>query len=212
MANGKSEQAPGTDTEITLGLLDAIHQDSGVTQRSVARDLGIALGLANTYLKRCVSKGLIKVSQIPPRRYAYYLTPRGFSEKSKLTAEYLSQSFLYFRVARGECSALFAECAERGWTRVMLAGASDLGEIATLCARDHGVEVVGVVEPGSNRAEFAGLPVEPDPAAVAEADAVILTDLRDPQGVYDMLRPLKPGRVLHPPMLRIAEPPAGGGG
>ncbi len=62
-----------TESEITLGVLTAIEQDSAVTQRSLARDLGIALGLANAYLKRCAKKGLVKISQAPANRYAYYL-------------------------------------------------------------------------------------------------------------------------------------------
>ena len=39
--------------EIVLGVLDAVERDPSVTQRSVARELGIALGLANAYLRRC---------------------------------------------------------------------------------------------------------------------------------------------------------------
>jgi DNA-binding MarR family transcriptional regulator len=71
-----------------LGVLDAVERNPSVTQRSVARDLGIALGLVNAYLKRCLNKGLIKIGQVPPRRYAYYLTPRGMSENSRLTPSY----------------------------------------------------------------------------------------------------------------------------
>ena len=50
---------------IVLGVLDAIERNPSVTQRSVARELGIALGLANAYLKRCIRKGLIKVGKFP---------------------------------------------------------------------------------------------------------------------------------------------------
>ena len=126
------------ETEITLGLLSVVEENSAVTQRSVAQDLGIALGLANAYLKRCVKKGLIKVKQIPPNRYAYYLTPKGFSEKTRLTGEYLTSSFTFFRRARGQCEAIFDSVPEKEWRRVALAGKGDLAEIATLCARDYG--------------------------------------------------------------------------
>jgi DNA-binding MarR family transcriptional regulator len=67
------------EDEIVLGVLAAVQQDSQLTQRGMANQLGIALGLANAYLKRCARKGYIKVQQIPRRRYAYYLTPTGFS-------------------------------------------------------------------------------------------------------------------------------------
>ena len=57
-----------------------------MTRRSLARELGIALGLANAYLKRCAKKGLIKIAQAPANRYAYYLTPQGFARKPAASA------------------------------------------------------------------------------------------------------------------------------
>lgn len=65
------EETDFVDVEIALGVLDAVDRNPSVTQRSVALELGIALGLANAYLKRCVRKGLIKVSEVPARRYVY---------------------------------------------------------------------------------------------------------------------------------------------
>ena len=100
--------------EIVLGVLDVVENDPAVTQRSVANELGIALGLANAYLKRCVRKGLIKVGQVPTRRYAYFLTPQGFAEKSRLTFEYMSHSFALFRRAKADCSAALERARARG--------------------------------------------------------------------------------------------------
>ena len=60
-----------------------------MTQRHLADRLGVALGLANSYLRRCARKGLIKITQAPDNRYLYYLTPQGFTEKTRLTARYL---------------------------------------------------------------------------------------------------------------------------
>jgi DNA-binding MarR family transcriptional regulator len=212
-----------SEAEITLGLLNAVHENSALTQRSIARELGIALGLANAYLKRCVKKGLIKVSQVPPNRYAYYLTPSGFAEKSRLTAQYFSDSFQFFRRARHQCGDLFAACARNGWRRVVLAGTGDLGEIATLCARDFDIAVVGFIDGGFARGaeeraqpesdpQFAGLPVVADPRAFADADAAIVTDLADPQGTFDALCSVfRAERVLAPPFLRVAAQGAPGG-
>ena len=55
---------------ILMSLLDAVEQDRAHSQRHLAAELGIALGLVNAYLKRCVKKGLVKVRQAPARRYA----------------------------------------------------------------------------------------------------------------------------------------------
>ena len=76
-----ASQEVSSEIEIVLRLLTAVEKNSRVTQRSVSRDLGIALGLTNSYLKRCVKKGLIKVQSAPANRYAYYLTPMGLRKK-----------------------------------------------------------------------------------------------------------------------------------
>ncbi len=129
--------SPQEDTEnerIVLGLLNSVETDGERSQRHIAAELGIALGLVNAYLKRCVKKGWVKVNQAPARRYAYYLTPQGFTEKSRLTVDYLSSSFSFFRRAKADCADVFAAAKERGFKRAVLAGKSDLAEIAVLCA------------------------------------------------------------------------------
>jgi DNA-binding MarR family transcriptional regulator len=185
-----------SDDAIMLGLLDAVERDPAVTQRSVARELGIALGLANAYLKRCVRKGLIKVSTTPARRYAYYLTPQGFSEKSQLTARYLANSFSFFRRARAQCAELFAVAAARGQKRLALLGEGDLAEIARLVAREHPVEIVGILPLPADGPRF-GL----DGAAI---DAVMITALSDARAAYDAaLAAFGAERVHVPPLLRV---------
>lgn len=201
------QNAPVAEEEakITLGLLSAIEANSAVTQRSVAGELGIALGLANAYLKRCVRTGLIKVQQVPANRYAYYLTPKGFAEKSRLTAEYLSISFNFFRNARSECSAVFDECVARGLRRIALAGIGDLGEIATLCASDSLVNLVGFYDPDTNGDRFAGLTVADRLETLPEFDAVVVTNFRRPQETFDQLvTQVSPDRVFAPGLLGIS--------
>jgi len=207
-------QGPSTavdhETEITLGLLSAVEENAGLTQRSAARQLGIALGLTNAYLKRCIKKGLIKVKQIPPNRYAYYLTPKGFAEKSRLTADYLSGSFTFFRRARSQCDALLADCAAHGRRRIALYGVSDLAEIAVLCAGEHEVDLVGVVDEAADRTRFFDLPVVSALAQLGPVDAVLITDLKTPQASFGRLTGALPlDRILTPRMLRVSRPEDG---
>src|SRR6266481_4646965 len=132
------------EEEHVLELLDVVGQRSDVSQRHLARHLGVALGLANSYLKRCLRKGFIKISEAPANRYLYYLTPKGFAEKSRLTAQYLSYSFMFYRKAGDSCMRLFARCKVQGWNQILLCGVSDLTEIATLRAVDAEITIIGV--------------------------------------------------------------------
>ena len=185
----KPSQETG-DPEIVLGLLTSIERNSAITQRKLAGDLGIALGLANSYLRRCVRKGLIKIGQVPLNRYAYYLTPQGFAEKSRLTAEYLTVSFNFFRRARSDCAELLQECAARGWTRVALCGAGDLAEVAVLSAGESEIEVVCVIDPARAGGRCVSVPIVGDLAAAQQQgafDGVILTDTQAPQRRFDEL-------------------------
>lgn len=207
MSNAERISTPtkADDAEITLGILNAVHQNERITQRSVAQELGIALGLTNAYLKRCAKKGLIKVSQAPANRYAYYLTPQGFAEKSRLTAEYLSDSFRFFRSARSQCTEALLAAGQRGWHRVALYGASELAEVASLCEAS-GVEIVTIIDPNYGHDSFAQFSVVRSVEAAGEIDALVLTTLADPQAAYDVLIENFPAqRVLVPALLRISE-------
>jgi len=208
---------PGSEgpesSRIMLGLLDAVEQDRAQSQRLLASELGIALGLVNAYLKRCVKKGLVKVRGAPARRYAYYLTPQGFAEKSRLTVEYLSYSFDFFRQAKKDCLGLFDAARARGIKNVVLAGQTDLAEIAALCAIERGIEILGTVQKGTERREFLGVPSFADFDDIPQSfDAVMITDVIRPRETSDeAISRFGLERVLIPDLLRIRIKQANGG-
>jgi DNA-binding MarR family transcriptional regulator len=190
---------------IVLGLLNSVEHDGERSQRHMAAELGIALGLVNAYLKRCVKKGLVKVHDAPARRYAYYLTPRGFAEKSRLTVQYLSDSFSFFRLAKGECAVVFEAAKANGFERLVLAGRSDLAEIAILCAVEAAVKIVAVVDPRSDDTQFVGVDVVKSYADVREKfDAVVVTDVTHTKPSFDAaVEACGAERVLAPALLAL---------
>ena len=199
-------EAMDNESEITLGLLNAVHDNNTITQRSMASDLGIALGLANAYLKRCIRKGFIKVQQIPSNRYSYYLTPQGFAEKTRLTADYLTYSFTFFRRAREQCADTLHECEKKGWLRIALAGASDLAEILTLCANDTDIQIVGIIDADTKHTRFAGLPVIASHKDIDQLTAIVLTDVNNPQDSFDQFSQIWPReRIIVPKLLGVSE-------
>jgi len=202
-----TESNRAQDERILLDLLNSVERDGGQSQRRLASELGIALGLVNAYLRRCVKKGLVKVNAAPARRYIYYLTPQGFAEKSRLTVEYLTVSFSFFRRAKAECGVVFASAAERGFFRLALAGISDLAEIAMICALDTGVKVTAVVDGKSTLSSFIGVRVAAAfDDVVDDCDAIMITDLQRTAelteragALFDPERILVPKLILPPP-------------
>lgn len=132
------------DAEMMRNVLSLIESDNAITQRKLSGELGIALGLANSYIRRCVRKGLVKVSEAPMRRYAYYLTPRGFAEKSRLTAQYLAHSLSFFGKARADCRAALVRIDELGCRSVVIFGAGELAEIAGITAGEIGLPIAAL--------------------------------------------------------------------
>ncbi len=191
------------DKSLLLGVLQAVDRDSAQSQRRIASELGVALGLVNAYLKRCINKGLVKISEAPKKRYAYYLTPQGFAEKSRLTVEYLSVSFSFFRRAKADCAAVFDAVKQRGGSRVALAGVSDLAEIATICALESGVTIAAIVDPQAREQSFAGVPVVRSLGELV-FDAVMITDIRRARETTEAaIREFGANRVIVPALLDV---------
>jgi hypothetical protein len=199
---------PGESLEearLMLGLLESVDQNSARSQRMLAAECGVALGLVNAYLKRCIRKGLVKVKATPARRYAYFLTPRGFAEKSRLTLAYLDRSMSFFREARKDCAETCALSRKKGWSRIALAGRSDLAEIAAICGLEAHISVVAVIDPRPGTSQFIGAPVFKTFDTVnVPFDGVLITDLADPYDTFAAaVAALGPNRVLAPQLLGI---------
>lgn len=176
--------AVATD-DVTLGLLRAIEDDPHQTQRGLAGQLGIAVGLTNAVLKRAVAKGLVKVASAPARRYAYYLTPQGFAEKSRLTLRYLEHSLTVLRGARDAFAGEFAMCQHKGWNRIAVLGGGEMADIALLGAQETGLHPLALIAPARAGQVRSGVPVVADVAAARRLatggtlDAIVLTEVLD---------------------------------
>lgn len=87
----------------------------------------------------------------------------------------------------------------------MLAGVSDLAEIAIICALESNIEIVGIVDAVSQRAEFVGKPVvSAFEQGAGLCDGVVVTDLSNPQVTFDSTaKRFGTNRVLAPAILRV---------
>jgi hypothetical protein len=213
MAAGTTKSTEAEKTRIMLGLLESVQRGDAHSQRRLASELGIALGLVNAYLKRCITKGLVKVGEAPAKRYAYYLTPGGFAEKSRLTIEYLSYSFSLFRQAKTDCMAVLKAARADGIRRIAILGMSDLAEIAAICALDCDLVIVAVVDGRSELASVVGVPVRAGFDEIGgEVDAVFVTDMKDTYAAIEAAT-MRFGaeRVLVPALLDVRGSKSNGG-
>src|SRR3954470_2509534 len=142
-----------------LKLLEAVEQDSRVTQRGLATKLGIALGLTNIYLRRLVRKGYIKCVSVQSNRISYLITPRGIAEKARLTYEFMDYSLHLYGEVRQHLRAVLQDCAAAG-RRVAIYGRGEAAELAYLSLKEFGLDPVAVFD-GDGGKEFLGMPVRP---------------------------------------------------
>ncbi|MFC1664781.1 winged helix-turn-helix transcriptional regulator [Pseudomonadota bacterium] len=192
------------EARLTLELLNAVDRRSDMSQRYLAGNMGVALGLANSYLKRCARKGYVKIKQAPANRYLYYLTPTGFAEKSRLTAKYLSASLDFYRQAAESCTQVFIECRRQGFNDILLCGLSDLAEIALLRAAESEINIVGFYDSLTEHKVLYRKPVWKELGDVGAFDIGMVTDLHSPLDKYqELTNILGQQRVVVPEILGL---------
>lgn len=197
-----------TRLQTEINFLSALERGDVVTQRSLAKRISVSVGLINALLKRAVQKGFVKAKAAPYKRYAYYITPKGFAEKSRLVADYIEASLDFFRRARQEYAALFSRAQARGVRRFVLVGRGELAEIALLAAREVDVEILGILDCEVSAERLYGLRVLRSLDDVTESNTLVITASRHPQEVFDWVRDrFADQQVLAPPHLRIVRQP-----
>jgi len=185
--------------EILLRLLEHVETDDAVSQDRFARQVGIAKGLANAYFNHCLQKGWIKLRQVPKQRFLYYLTPKGFAEKARITAQFLTHSFRFYCDARANLVALLREAGMQGHRYLAVLGDGEFAEITVIVSHDTPIEVVGFIAPGSARQHIAGRPVVPSWADLDAADGAVLATIENAPQVFETFRKEQPSVPIFVP-------------
>jgi len=184
--NGKN--AENQDSYKSLLLLDEISKGEALSQRDLSKKLNIALGLVNSYIKNLVSKGYITISQIPAKRYAYYLTPTGFAEKTRLTYHLLQDYTSIYRNARRDFRTLFDDLQKQGVGEVSFAGVDEVTEIAYLSLQEADIQLRGVYDDERKGKGFFKTVVVPFiDLADKDGDIIILTTYLKRATVFNKL-------------------------
>ena len=164
-----------------LQFLEEIEHNPKVSQRELSNKFGIALGVTNACIKRMARRGLIKLKGIPPRRIAYYLTPKGFTEKTKLTLSFFSYNIHHYAEMKKLISKKLLEMQQSGVKRVAFYGVSEEMEIAYVILQGTDMELVAIVDgdDGVRSQTVLGRKAE-NPVIIEnlKADAILITSIR----------------------------------
>ena len=184
----------------TLKLLEAVGSREPPTQRELARDLNISLGLVNAFIKRLAKKGYFKITHIPKNRAQYLLTPKGALEKSRLTYRYIRYSVGFYREIREMLVTLFGRLEQEGVQRITLYGCGEVAELAHLFLQNTSIRLAGVFDQKPDGRKFFGHRVRSyEQLAKDGYEYVLLTQTEGIQSHFDRLVSVgvKPERILH---------------
>ena len=166
------------DSYTSLLLLDELSRNGEVTQRDLSKSLGIALGLVNSYIKNLALKGYITISDIPPKRYAYLITPKGFIEKSRLAFQHFHNFNNLYRIARQDFQMLFHSLNRYNVKKLAFCGADELAEIAYITLQEYELELVAVVDTEKRNKNFFNHSIRPlEDLKSLDFDRVLITSL-----------------------------------
>lgn len=106
------------DETTHYGLLKTLEENPGLSQRDLAKRLGISLGKVNFCLNALVEKGSLKINNFRNSNnklaYAYLLTPRGIEEKARITLAFLKYKTQEYERLRTEIEELKREAERKG--------------------------------------------------------------------------------------------------
>ncbi|MCC5966662.1 MAG: MarR family EPS-associated transcriptional regulator [Natronohydrobacter sp.] len=102
--------------DVRFRVLRLLHENPELSQRDLAKAVGISNGSAHYLLAALVDKGLIKIGNFTAardkRRYAYILTPKGVAEKAAITKRFLARKIREYDALKAEIATLQDELGE----------------------------------------------------------------------------------------------------
>ncbi|MFH1618527.1 MAG: winged helix-turn-helix transcriptional regulator [bacterium] len=121
-----------------LKLLDLMAEKPAGSQRALAAASGFSLGLTNAILRRLVRTGYIKIQSLSPRKMSYMLTPKGLSEKTRRSCDYIVNTIKSFRTCLGRVKGVIGGEIAAGKRHFIIIGDGNIAELTELALRELG--------------------------------------------------------------------------
>ena len=139
-----------------LRLLEEVVTTTDLSQRKLARRLGIALGVANILVRKVAQKGYIRITQRGWKQWAYVITPAGMARKVNLTVAYVERILDHYRKVRRLLREDLSRLPLSTESKVAIVGTTGLAELAYLALLELGVTDIEVFSLETNGVRFLG--------------------------------------------------------
>ena len=162
-------------------MLEEFETSPASSQRSLARRLGVALGVVNVLVRSLVRRGYVRATRAGWRRWVYVLTPAGVTRKVNLTIDYVERFMDHYRRVRSIVRTSVDGQAIGPDSSVGIYGVGEVAEIVYVCLRDGGVDQIEVLQPDTGASgRFLGLDIVDLASAAPERySKIIVADTND---------------------------------
>lgn len=132
-----------------------------VSQRRLAKRLGISLGATNLLLRNMMRKGYVRITRAHWKRWLYAVTPAGFYRKAQLTLEYIHRFLGQYQRIRQTLRGELASLGLNAESRVAIYGTGEFAEIVYLALREMTIEEIDVFDAETAAGtRFLSMPVQ----------------------------------------------------
>ena len=136
-------------TSNEIRILSVLADDQQVSQRQLAERAGLSVGMINLLLRRLTKTGYIKIVNLNRRKMGYLLTPKGLSEKTNRSYQYLLRAVQTYRQIQDRITEFIDEQLVRGKKRFIVAGEGEIADLVMLVLRSKGEDIQFVSQAGA---------------------------------------------------------------
>lgn len=131
-----------SDVTVLQNIANTLKQEPLASQRVLADNAGISIGLMNSVLKRFVERGWIMLTNVNLRKLSYAVTPEGIKELSNRSQKFARRTFeLAERYNEKLCDAVL-EAKNHGKKSLFLYGKSYIKFLLEYACKSQGLSFI----------------------------------------------------------------------
>jgi len=176
-----------------LLILSAIENNPHISQKSLAKEVGLTSSMVNNYIRELSKKEMLQIKGKTNRTMSYNLTPKGLRGKMSMLIAYTLETTSLYQDAKQEFSSRLQNIYEEGIHNAVLFGAGETAEILYNACKSLELEIIGVVDndPEKQGKLFGNLIIQP-PEFIEriKPDGVIIASIGRQAEIYEQIKSL----------------------